>query len=284
MHQLPFNSGDFSKDDKDYQRLEKAYLERIKGYERDELEQMAKMTVMVLSMHMQDFGDYLGEIAGDNGFLNQDGGQFFTPFSVARAMAIMNLENAHDILERKGIITISDPAVGGGACLMAAAKALYDQKIDPRSAAQFDAVDISRNAFNMAYIQLSAADLNAMVRHGNTISMEIWENRPTPQLRYFDRELKQYRAITQMKQLLTDPDSFFNSDMVEPIAQTITESTLDNQSTQESEPMESPAQQSLFGSQEFSSAQSGSKRRLKSDVVIPSAEQLDLFSEGNTQS
>ncbi len=279
MHQLPFNSGDFSKEDETYQRLEQVYLEKVADYSREDLGEMAKMVLMVMSMHQQEYGDFLGEIAGENELLNQRSGQFFTPFTVASFMAKMSLADAQQILEEKGIITIADPAVGGGAMLLAAAEALYQQKIDPRSAAQFDAVDKSRNAFNMTYIQLSAADLQAMVRHGNTLSNKMWECRPTPQLRYFDRELKQYRAIAKMKQLLTHPEGFFSDNAVEPLAQTVPEAVKEG----DDQVLEAPVQQNLFDTENFTGAAStaGAKRKASADIILPTGAQLGLFSDGN---
>lgn len=281
MHQIPFEKGDFSKEDSTYQRLEDLYLKRIEGYDKQELGVMSKMLAMTMLMHRQEYGDFLGEIAGESNLLNQNNGQFFTPFAVTTLMAKMQLANAKEILDKKGIITVSDPAVGGGSCLLAAAKALYDQEIDPRSAAQFDAIDVSRNAFNMAYIQLAAADLQAVVRHGNTLTLEIWENRPTPQLRYFDRAIREQFAIARMQQLITDPGRFFAEPAIEPMAQTMQQTNDGEQGEAlNDEQPEAPIQQSLFGTEEFSgSASTGKHKNITADIVMPTTEQLGLFSD-----
>ena len=240
---------------------------------------MAKMLALGMQMHRQEFGDHLGEIAGENELLNKRSGQFFTPFSISTVAAEVSLTNARELIEQQGIITISDPAVGGGAMLLAAANALVKQKIDPRSAAQFDAIDVSRNAFNMAYFQLAAADLQAMVRHGDSIAMQIWENRPTPQLRYFNRELQQAQAIARMKQLFTDPEGFFEGKAVEPVAQTVPEAV----NVSDDQRLAPPVQQSLFGTEEFSGSDTtgSKKKRARADIVLPVGEQLGLFSKEN---
>ena len=287
LHQLPYEHGDFPKSDDAYQRMEAKYFEAIKGYSADELTTMAHMMSITLLAHKTEFGDFLGELAGENELLSQRGGQFFTPYPVCSLMAQINLVDASKIVEEKGLITISDPAVGGGAMLIASAEALLQQQIDPRSCAQFDAIDISRNSFNMAYIQLSALDLQAMVRHGNTLSMEIWENRPTPQLRYFEQELRQRQAIEQMRQFIMNPNVLLADEAEEPTAE-ITDATSDTSAPvdQEEGELASSSQQSLLTSQEFSGMTSEADAPTnapgrKADIVFPVERQLGLFSNEN---
>ncbi len=286
LHQVPYEHGDFPKSDEDYQRLEAKYFEAIKGYTADELTTMAHMMSMTLLAHRTEFCDFLGELAGENELLNQDGGQFFTPYSLCSLMAQTSLMDASKIVEEQGLITISDPAVGGGAMLIASAEELLRQKIDPRSCAQFDAVDVSRNAFNMAYIQLSALDLQAMVRHGDTLSTQMWENRPTPQLRYFERDLRQRQAINKMMQIMTNPEAFMAGEAASERTQAPHEATLPIEEHGDVDEPDTPIQQSLLTSQEFSSVDSTSEgpaktSRRKADVEFPVDRQLGLFSNEN---
>lgn len=207
LHQVPYQAGDFPKDET-YERLEAKYMETIEGYSRDDLNLMAGMMGMTLTAHRIQFGDFLGEIAAENNFLNSNIGQIFTPHALCILAASVSMQNVDETLEKKGIITIGDPAAGSGNMLIASAEVLLEKGIDPRSAAQFMATDVSRNAFCMAYIQLCALDLQAMVTHGNTLSNEVWEQRPTPQLRYFDQWLKQHKVEHMLEQLIKDPDAF----------------------------------------------------------------------------
>jgi hypothetical protein len=111
-------------------------------------------------------------------------------------------------VERQGIITAADPACGAGALVIAGAEEIASQGIDPRAHVQFDCTDISRDAFNMTYIQLCAHDLQAMVRHGNSLSGEYWEHRPTPQLRLFGQWLevqqRSQRLVQAVRSLLEE--------------------------------------------------------------------------------
>ena len=255
-------------------------MEAIQGYEKEELNQMGHMMALTLTAHRIEFCDFLGEIAGENQLLNQNNGQFFTPSALSQMMAQMSVQNAAELIEQKGIITIADPAAGAGATLIATAKALYDQGIDPRSCAQFDAVDISRDAFHMCYIQLSLQGLQAMVRHGNSLTQEMWEHRPTPQLRYFDQDLRRYRAIEAMRQLIKDPTAFTeqvtSEEPTDPLSRTNEASTETSNSSTEK-------QQDFFNSTTFTGANDNASkpRRRQADVTVPEPQQLDLFGNVN---
>ena len=285
LHQAPYIIGDFTPDAA-HQAIEQKYLETVKNYDREELALMGHMTSITLLAHRTDFCDFLGEVAGESNLLNQHIGQIFTPYSLCSVTAQMTLENALDVLNKNGIITIADPAVGAGALCIACAETLWQQKIDPRSAAQFDAIDVSRNAFNMAYIQLAALDLQAMVRHGNTLTNEMYEHRPTPQLRYFDRELRQLKSINMMRSFFKDPDAFLeggaNNNIQKPTDAIANAPELP---TEEKTP-DNPIQRSLFASETFTGSNGekttgSTKSKPKADIVLPEERQLGLFAVEN---
>ena len=202
-------------------------------------------------------------------------------------MAKMTLENARDIYEEKGLITLCEPASGGGAMVIAAAEELMNQGLDPRSCLQIDCTDISRNAFNMAYIQLAALDLQAVVRHGNTLTNEIWESRPTPQLRYFDQWLKEQqslRMLEQLRDLVVNPDAFFAK--AEDETETVDQHPALTESIASSESAEIHAEQpSLFDLETmdtFAAPTPGERQRpqkRQADITLPAERQINLFSK-----
>ena len=201
MHQLPYHSGNLQKDEA-FERLEAIYMERIKPYTREELITFRAMMQIVLTVHHSSSGDFLGEIAGEADLLNARGGQFFTPYRICQLIAGVSLSDIRGGVEKKGVVIISDPAVGAGALIMASAEEIAKQGIDPCAHVQFDCTDVSRDAFNMAYIQLSALGLQAVVHHGNTITQEMWEHRPTMQLRLFQQWIEQRQREEKLRQLL----------------------------------------------------------------------------------
>ena len=287
LHQLPYHSGDFSKDET-FETLETTYLDRIKRYNRDEIEGITKMFAVTQMALAQEFSDFLGAIASEQELLNtSSGGQFFTPYPLCQAIAKMTLHDAKAIYEDKGLITISEPACGGGAMVIAAAEELMEQGLDPRSCVQFDCIDVSRDAFNMTYIQLSTLGLQAVVRHGNTLSNEMWESRPTPQLRYFDKWLKEqqaWRRLEQLRDLIVNPEAFF-ADLPEPSPQKSGEQPDVAEPLDTLGPVEESTEQpALFNMDTFATpTQEDRKRpRRQADITLPHSEQLDLFGNDRT--
>ena len=207
LHQLPYHSGELVRDAA-FNTLEVQYMKHIKPYRLDELSVFSELLGLTLAAHHSGYGDFLGEIAGESELLSKRGGQFFTPYHLCRAMAKMTFGDIAAQVKAKGVITVAEPAVGAGALVIASAEEVASQGINPCAHLQFDCTDVSRDAFNMAYIQLSALGLQAVVRHGNTLSREYWESRATPQLRLFDQWLEQQqrpqRLIQAMRSLFED--------------------------------------------------------------------------------
>ncbi|NJM99734.1 MAG: SAM-dependent DNA methyltransferase [Phormidesmis sp. RL_2_1] len=207
FHQMPYHTGDLRKD-KQFYSLEADYMESIKPYSKGELTVLRELLGLTISAHQNRFYDFLGEIAGEANLLSKRSGQFFTPSHICRLMAKMSVGNIEAQVKEKSILTVCEPAVGAGATIIAVAEEVAAQGIDPRAHLQFDCTDISYDAFNMAYIQLSALGLQAVVRHGNTLSGEYWEHRATPQFRLFHQWLeaqqRPQRLVQAMRLLLED--------------------------------------------------------------------------------
>lgn len=199
LHQLPYHSRELEKDDS-FKALEERYLQSIKPYSKDELDVFAELLGLTLATHNAGYGDFLGEVAGDAELLNKGSGQFFTPYYLCRTIAKMTLGDVKGLVKHKGIITVCEPASGAGALVIASAEEVAAQGIDPRAHLQFDCTDISRDAFNMTYIQLCAQNLQAIVRHGNSLTDEYWESRPTPQLRLFHQWLDHQQRSERLAQ------------------------------------------------------------------------------------
>lgn len=183
-HQIPYIAGELSKDS-DFERLEAQYLERITQYNKTQHDLFSQLLGILLREVTLPTQDFLGQIYGELDLHKKQSGQFFTPYPIARVIAEGNLQNATQEIAASGILTIDEPAVGSGCCLIAIAETIARQGFDPRAHLQMQCTDVDRDCFNMAYIQLSLLGLQAIVRHGNTLSQEIWESRPTPQIRYF---------------------------------------------------------------------------------------------------
>ena len=239
MHQSSYNSGEFKRDEH-FEKLEADYLQCAKRYSTQELYKINELLNITLAAFDDNYTDFLGEIAGEQNFLSKWGSQFFTPYALSSVAARVSVADAHSTLDRHGFINVHEPAVGGGAMVIAIAESLtglpgqgpkqpegdclrkyrwrtplsdppaeYQEfsGINPRSCVRFSCTDVSRNAFNMAYLQLSALGLQAVVTHGDTISGEVFEVRTTPEVKTFDawliRKSEEYKTEQRASKMLT---------------------------------------------------------------------------------
>ena len=100
--------------------------------------------------------DFLGELFMMCEFGNDAGGQFFTPYSVCRAMASISFnDDLEDIIEKKGFAVCGDCACGAGATLIAFANECKRKKINYQQKILFIAQDIDYLTACQCYIQMS---------------------------------------------------------------------------------------------------------------------------------
>jgi type I restriction-modification system DNA methylase subunit len=205
LHQIPYNMGILPKDE-DYERLEARYMgEFVPKYGREGLTYFAQMLgILQLASSLEKF-DFLGEVYGELELYRKRNAEFFTPDTISRTVAKMLLDRT--FLEREiseaGYIAIQEPACGAGSMLIATVQAVEELGFDPCQTMFFEGTDINRICFNMTYIQMSILGIAGYVIHGNSISQEIWEKRPTPKLQI---RLKQdnidWEAITLARILM----------------------------------------------------------------------------------
>ena len=183
VHQMPYHAGDLERDDA-FTTLEAKYLEHTRSFDDEHLQLFGKLFGLTIVALQAPCGDFLGSIHMELELENKDAGQFFTPYDVGRMMAAINIGDVGEAVKR-GMTTLDEPAVGSGSMVIAVAQHISESGYDHRAWMQVQATDIARDCFNMCYIQLGLLGIQAVVRHGNTLSQQIRESRPTPQLRYF---------------------------------------------------------------------------------------------------
>lgn len=192
-HQIPYLSGDL-KSSEASARIEGEYRERMQRLRNPdkEIKRYSHLMGIMTAALSTEVHDFLGGAFEELGLSNSKAGQFFTPFPVCRFMAAISAGDVKVTLDKKvaegkpPIVTVQDPACGAGGMLIAFALEVLQQGVDPRANIFFSAVDIDRRCFNMAYSQLGLLSLIADVHWGNTLSMEMWEHRETPQRALFN--------------------------------------------------------------------------------------------------
>lgn len=153
---------------------EAEYLEEAKRWERAELDLFAEaLGALILEMEKHPFGDLIGEYYMEFA-LSQKGqqwnGEFHTPKPICDLMAHMTLGDV-SLLPIEGPITVCEPACGAGAMILSFAEA---SPPEVRCRLRVMAIDISRTACDMTFMNTTLWGIPTRVIHGNTLSMECW--------------------------------------------------------------------------------------------------------------
>jgi type I restriction-modification system DNA methylase subunit len=156
------------------QTREAEYLEEAKRWEKPELESFAEaLAALIEEMECRPFEDILGGYYMEFA-LSQKGqqwnGEFHTPKPVCDLMARMMIGDA-SVLPSDREITVCEPACGAGAMILSFAEACPP---DVRRRLRVTAIDISRTACDMAFINTTLWGVPTRVIHGNTLSLEFW--------------------------------------------------------------------------------------------------------------
>lgn len=156
------------------QTREAEYLEEAKRWGKADLDLFAEaLGALVSQMEIRPFEDLIGghymEFA-----LSQKGqqwnGEFHTPKPICDLMARMTLGDT-DSLPTEGPIMVCEPACGAGAMILSLAQACSP---DIRRRLRVTAMDISRTACDMAFVNTTLWGVPTRIIHGHTLSMECW--------------------------------------------------------------------------------------------------------------
>ena len=150
--------------DKVWQEREKEYLEVINRYGEKEGKEIVKMFALLTEAMEEEFSDYLGDIYMKSGCGNKNTGQFFTPYHVSKATAMLGIPNQID-----DPFIINEPSVGGGGMIIAAADIMKERGINYQRKMKVIAQDLDWLAVYMSYVQFSIIGIDAIVVQGNTL-------------------------------------------------------------------------------------------------------------------
>lgn len=160
--------------------LEADYMRIVKARDKEYIRAMPKLFAKLSLALNLDMVDILGMVATRMNLLDIGIGQVFTPPAVSHCMAQIAAHDLKSKLDKRGFITMMEPAVGGGSMVLAFAKAMSELGHEPSKSLYVECTDINQKAFKMAYIQLALCSIPARVINGNTLTLERWEVRLTP--------------------------------------------------------------------------------------------------------
>lgn len=156
------------------QTREPEYLEEAKHWQKPDLELMSQaLGALVMEMESKPFEDVLGGYYMEFALSakgQQWGGEFHTPKTVCTMMAQMTAGDLADIPGDQPI-TVCEPACGAGAMILAFAEVCPPEI---RRRLRVTAIDISRTACDMTFINTTLWGIPTRVFHGNTLSAEYW--------------------------------------------------------------------------------------------------------------
>lgn len=153
---------------------EPEYLEEAKRWNREELGGFAEaFAALVREMEAKPFEDVIGCYYMEFALSRkgaQWGGEFHTPKCICDLMARLTLGDMSH-LPAEGPITVSEPACGAGAQILALGSAVPPEV---RRRLRVTAVDVNRTACDMTFINTTLWGIPTRVVHGNTLSLETW--------------------------------------------------------------------------------------------------------------
>jgi hypothetical protein len=109
------------------EKLEQEYREAIGHYETNNAKRMAQLLSEVVMGLEIEGGDFLGSLFMQLELGEAGRGQFFTPMSVSRMMAEMQMADINKILANKPFITVSEPACGSAGMMLAIAEVMKEK-------------------------------------------------------------------------------------------------------------------------------------------------------------
>ncbi len=152
-----------------FERREKEYMSCLERMGSNELPSQL-FGIIVTALENEPEQDFLGKMYMNLELGNHWKGQFFTPYNVCKMMSEITCGDADRRIEEQGYISISDPACGAGATLIAAVNSLKDGKHNFQNHVLFVGQDIDRIVGMMCYIQLSLLGCAGYICIGNSLT------------------------------------------------------------------------------------------------------------------
>lgn len=151
-----------------------AYKSLASSYNQRELDCFGRMLAEIVNgIDECPDQDFLGELYMALELGNEHAGQFFTPYSVCRAMASITGSDIKARVERDHWVSVNDPACGAGALLVAFANECLRQGVNYQTDVLFVAQDVDLVVGCMCYLQMSLLGCPGYVVIANTLTNPV---------------------------------------------------------------------------------------------------------------
>ena len=156
-----------------FEQREEMYMRAIQGYTKDELDVIAQLFALTaLALEKNPEQDFLGDIFTVLNLFNKNSGQIFTPYPVAKLIALSLCGNLAEEIEQKGCLRIYDCCCGAGALLIAFANAAREKGVQFQRDVYFIAQDVDFVVAMACYIQMALTGCRGHVIVGNSLIPE----------------------------------------------------------------------------------------------------------------
>lgn len=148
-----------------WQDREKQYNTIMQKYNEEERNKFPVLFNILVEELENDPRDVLGEAFMRGGLGSDEGGQFFTPFSISRMMSEISVSAPKDGEK----IWLNEPSCGSGGSVIAAALTLKDMGVNFQKCMKVVAQDLDWRCVYMCYVQLSLMGIDAICVQGDTL-------------------------------------------------------------------------------------------------------------------
>lgn len=170
---MPGDEAGFAEREEAFERIKKSYSD----VEMTRFGQAFAEVTLIMENEPQDV---LGRLYMTLEISDASMGQFYTPYDVAKLMAEMQVGELESHFSEKQYVTVSEPACGAGAFLIAISQALRSRGINFQERMHVTCEDLSLVAVHMVYIHLTLLHIPAIVHRRNTLTMDTFFTWPTP--------------------------------------------------------------------------------------------------------
>jgi len=160
------------------------YEKLLKKYSKEEKRLFANLIIELIKEYSkEDPEDILGNVFEGLGISNRLRGQFFTPKEVCRVMGDISVdkESLEKFIDKQGYVSINDPTCGSGRTLFYTLLKIRDLGID-LSKVYVEGDDVSQLCACMTYINLSLIGASGIVKHQDTLTLQVYDSFYTPSL------------------------------------------------------------------------------------------------------
>ena len=157
-----------------FKQREEMYMQIIRKYTKNEQSIFSEMAGHVINgMDKNRDCDFLGELYMALNLGSHWKGQFFTPYSVCKAMATLQIDDIEREIKANGFASVNNPACGAGALLIAFANTAAEKQFDWQNQILFAGQDLDAVTAKMCYIQLSLLGCAGVVKIGDSLAKPI---------------------------------------------------------------------------------------------------------------